>query len=231
MKKSILTLAILLNLSFQNDRQAKTLSIFNGDLEHLNGHVRQIIEINDDHTTEAESPLIITTIVNFDKHGNTILERKKNFWDKKWSEIKYFNQYDANGKKTKTITKSIENGTQIYLYGRDGNISESSDYWLKHKLVGKTIYKYNNIGNIVERVTNGGEEHYRFEYKYNTQVNLISEEEFYQNGSRIKTINEYKSFDEKGNWLKKIRIEHVNRSGLERSAYPADTITRKITYY
>src|SRR4051794_8725059 len=101
MKKSILAFAILLNLSFQNNRHAETL----WDLQHLNGRVRQIIEVNHDHTTEAESPLIITTIATFDKHGNTISEQRKNFWDKKWSEVKYSNKYDANGKKTKTITE------------------------------------------------------------------------------------------------------------------------------
>ena len=232
MSKSILIFTFLISLFIQDGSHPKIPILFNGNLEPLNGHVKQIIEVNHNHTIEASYPLIITTIANFDKNGNTISERNKDFGDKKWSEIKYLNKYDTKGKKTETIIKSVKNGTKIYLYGKDGNIDESSS-WYKNKLIEKTTYKYDNMDNLVELTSNGSDEHYKFKYKYNNQQNLIEEDEFYRNDPKgIKTFDEYKSFDEKGNWLKKISVEHVNRAPSKGSPYyPVDTITRKITYY
>ena len=50
-------------------------------------------------------------------------------------------------------------------------------------------------------------------------------------GQGIEYSIEYKFFDQKGNWLKMIRIIYGKNIPKQYPQFKADTVTRKITYY
>ena len=224
MNKLTLILAILLSILFK-DKNKDTTRLFNDRLEILKGRVKQLIEINHNHTVECDYPLTLIITTDFDKQGNIISQQTKDVVAGKLEKVKYLYKYDSNGQKVQAIIKS-SHSKYIYKYGKDGNINGQQLYWGKGNLIGSQFYKYDSVGNLIEIDPDKGHYFYKVTYKYDKQ-NKLKEED--QQG--IKTVDEYKSFDMKGNWLRMIRIEHVNRSPVKGASYPTDTITRKITYY
>jgi len=237
MPKSILVILTLFSLSFQKGDKPETTRLLNDNLEVLNGSVKQLIETEHNHTAESDYPLAFVTNTDFNKGGDIISQRKMEIWEKKWREIKYTYQYDSKGRKTKTIVGfpkewgSNSYGIWTYSYDKNGNIVESTIHWRKEKPKGEENYKYDANGNMIEINPIKGDYFYRTAYRYNNKGLLIKETaEPDQNGHGLDYLIEYKSFDSKGNWLKKIRIKQFYPIPNSKARF-IDTITRKITYY
>ena len=237
MHKSIFVIFTLFSLSFQKEDKPKTTMLFNDNLEILKGSVKQLIETEHNHTAESDYPLAFVTNTDFDRRGDIISQRKMEIWEKKWRQIKYLYKYNTKGRKAKTVVifpkewGSNSHSIWTYKYDESGNIVESAIHWGKEKIKGKEIYKYNSNGNMIEINPINGDYFYKIGYKYNNKGLLIKEtEDPDQNGHGLGYLIEYKSFDSKGNWLKKIRIKQFYPIPTSKFRF-IDTVTRKITYY
>jgi len=239
MYKSILIIFTLLSLSFRKDDKPKITRLFNYNLEVLNGSVQQLIETEHNHTAESDYPLAFVTNTDFDRRGDIVSQRKMEIWEKKWRRIKYVYQYDAKGSKTKAVVLfpkewgSNSYSIWTYKYDKSGNIVESEIHWNRYKSRGKESYKYDSNRNLKESIPEQGKETYflKMVYRYNEKGLLVKEiESPDQNGHGLDYLIEYKSFDSKGNWLKKIRIKQSYPIPNSKFRF-IDTVTRKITYY
>ena len=232
-KSLILILCTLPLISFQVIPTSKTTRLFNDNLEILNGNIKQLIETEHNHTIESEYPLAWAIVTNFDKKGKVVSQKRKELWDKKWHEIKYLYKSDSNGKEIQVGIKTSEKSISTYKYGADGIIKESILYWNKSELKGKVIYKYDNWGNVVQINPTQGEYFFKTKYLYDSKQHIIKEIwHVNDKGQGFEYSIEYKSFDSKGNWLKKLktnRFYYPLPNG--QNAKLVDTIERKITYY
>jgi hypothetical protein len=228
-----ITLFYLILSSFQGNTLPKTTRLLNDNLELLNGNVKQLIETEHNHTMESEYPEAWSIITDFDKKSDVVSQRRAELWDKKWHKIEYSYKYDAAGEKTEVRVRTSEKLLSIYKYGKDEVIQSLILYWNKNQSQGKVIFKYDKLGNVIEVNPTEGNYFFKSRYVYDNKGHVIKEIDMPDDkGQGFVYSIEYKSFDQKGNWLEKVKQSPVfypfpNSKGMRK----ADTIIRKITYY
>jgi hypothetical protein len=182
---------------------------------------------------ESEYPEAWSIITDFDKKSDVVSQRRAELWDKKWHKIEYSYKYDAAGEKTEVRVRTSEKLLSIYKYGKDEVIQSLILYWNKNQSQGKVIFKYDKLGNVIEVNPTEGNYFFKSRYVYDNKGHVIKEIDMPDDkGQGFVYSIEYKSFDQKGNWLEKVKQSPVfyhfpNSKGMRK----ADTIIRKITYY
>ena len=220
MIKSLLTYFIFLQLISSRDNEPKNTLVLNdqrGIVESLKGRVRLLVE-----RYEAEGHFPKADSLMIDEKGNYVSESVSDEAGLYYS-FNFDYKYDLNGKKSELVG----NGWKIYKYDSDGLIAE----WVggqKDSANENCKFKYNSSRELIEaRLFNSGKLVYLTKYKYDKRLLLIETMGYRGNqfgdkpGYFVKTLYDYKSFDQKGNWTKVV-LNYWNR---------CDTVTRKISYY
>jgi hypothetical protein len=207
-------------LSLRSDNDGKTIFFFTSSFEKLNGYVKQIIEVNTDHMGNVganNGPSRITA--DFDKKGDLVQVRIA-------ADLimKFNTSYDSNGKRL-TATGTYLAGQEIFQFDSNGRIAKSiSKTVLDKESTGLVAqYKYDGNDDVVEIdiLDPSGKVSIKTIFGYDDKHHLITDESVVKGQPGLKGRYQYLSFDQKDNWVKRIKIEE----GIK------DTITRKITYY
>jgi len=232
-KRSILIVSALLAVSCHQAPKPEITTAYDTHFEILNGKVKQLQEMYREGK-EAQSD---TDINDFDIHGKLIRTKKAGSSN---GMIKYEYKFDKGGKKMELTVKNNQRLFPYnYKYDVNGRIIQQTidTKMLKpnsdHELVqDRFFYKYDNTGNRIEVDYYFEQEHkYRILYRYNDKRLLLEEQYFYGDDKKPsnKITYRYTSFDEQGNWLR--RIGQVKDYGPIRQEISEPVVTRKISYY
>jgi uncharacterized protein YxeA len=225
MKKLILILAVLLMVSCKKYYRHNTIILYDANLESINGNVKQLTEMQC-RTGDKGKHLCDTT--NFDKNGDAI-ETRIDYGSSPNVILKYVINYKGDNKTEAIIS---EKGKMVFNYDNDGYVTKSIFYNQKGSVSSEGLYKYNSNGNVIERTTEDSSSHPLDKWRnmYDKKGHLIEEDYISKKDEpTLKFTYQYKSFDSKHNWTKRIRI--VRTAGRIISFEKNDTITRKISYY
>jgi hypothetical protein len=251
-KRSILIAVALLALSCQKPQKPKITTNYEVGFEILNGKVKQLSETYKYYNEPT------TSIIDFDVHGNAVQKKSKGGCD---CLIKYEYRHDKNGKKTEIITHNSLREyfyLPVYKYDTAGRIVESdadtkelidAPPWNTPKQ-DKNFYKYDTAGDMVQCDGYLDTLHkYVDKYRYDARHILIETDHFFQvrlNDRGPDLLNKrrdpdekifylYKTFDAKGNWLKRVAVEHYSPSFYfgpkPKESVKTNIEVRKITYY
>ncbi|HTE02075.1 MAG TPA: hypothetical protein VK668_22460 [Mucilaginibacter sp.] len=228
LNKIILIAIVLPCLSFQKGNRPKSTLLLNDPLEILNDNVKQLIETGL-YTRGTPFMIRFSDTTSFDKKGNEV-EIHSGWGDGKLYKSKCSFKYN-NGIKEVALLRINNASKAIYKYDKTGNIIESSDC-SQSGICKRKLYHYDISGQVsqVEIYNNSNTLLSKILYKYNDNGFLLEEDYPYldKEGNGFKIIYRYKLFDEKNNWMMKIRdMKRFN----DTLTLQTDTITRKITYY
>ena len=200
--KSLLIIILLFALSCQKaDDVGKTYTYDNGNVEILNGHVKQIRYFHEIHFGVS---VIDTT--NFDEKGNQV-EVLSGDGQARYKE-KYIYTYDKSARivQTSVVDSGVRgNYTYVignYTYNKDGYSIKTIDS-LQQPL--SEIYKYDNEGYLIEKDSYFDPKLASpiSKYKYDKNHHLIQIEERSDKGELIAIQTfKYPALDSKNNWTK-----------------------------
>ncbi|HEX3384708.1 MAG TPA: hypothetical protein VHS53_05955 [Mucilaginibacter sp.] len=220
LKKPIFALCALCLLSFQQENTRRFVLVAFREPELMYGHIRQIIELRPDRKPEGDIPqLVPDDTTTFDKMGDPIQTTLGEISSKAPGYVTYSTKHDSIGRRLETaVYTDIK---RVYYFDGNGRV-------IKREEPGPTtpishrIYFYNSAGELSGYQEYGYHDSLRetvsFEYDLK---GLLEREDYSISNHMAKADFTYLSFDEKGNWTKRIiSNEHA-----------ADTVERKITYY
>jgi len=178
----------------------------------------------------------VTSLTNYDENGK-VKSTSKLLYDNHNSRIehilksktfdldsKYSYTYDENGNPIQEIFYS-EDGT---VYSKDDNSFDEKGNLVKAISFRKDTlhvtmnFKYDVNGNLIERkdVKPDGSLDRHYKKKYDSKNNLIEEIYYdWQGEISSKTNYDYKSFDDKGNWLEKLIVENGGEREKKKRTY------------
>jgi hypothetical protein len=229
--KSILIIIALCLVGCKRQNQRKTTNFL---LETLNGQVKQLAEIWPCLPKDAkvEPNFCNTDTTVFNENGDPI----RTAFVGGTSEFSYGR--DSLGNKIEI--RLDRDHSQIYTIAANGRILKYKEADFKDY----TLYKYDNKGNVIESINHwfsSRDSKWNIDttrYVYDNEHHLLEKKK--QNKYLSKIVYEYKSFDSKHNWTKRVShdtaiIPFSMRSRLrykKDSVYiMTDTVSRKITYY
>lgn len=250
-KKPIVIVCAIFALSCQKPLKPKITTNYEVGFEILNGKVKQLSETYKYYNKPT------TSIVDFDVHGNAVQKKSGGGCD---CLIKYAYRYNKKGKKTEIVTyNNLREYFYVpeYKYDTTGRVAESDADTKELRDIppwnipkqDKEFYKYDEAGDMVQCDGYLDTLHrYMNKYHYNARHILIETDHFSQFRLNDKTpdllhkrqvpqkiIYLYKAFDAKGNWLKRVAVEHNNPSAYfgpkPKESVETNTEIRKITYY
>jgi YD repeat-containing protein len=227
--RSIFIAAIAILLSSQKIADVgHSYTYDDGDVEMLNGHVKQIVSYPQ---SILGSGLLDTVTTNFDKKGYQTEAITATPLDRRTKESVIYT-YDKAGK----ISQAKHNGSEvtgIYSYNKDGYTIRVL-FTPENPLGEENRYTYDKAGyltefdfyenpKVLDDIT---------KYKYDANHRLIETDQRSAKGQmKLKTTFDYKlvAVDSKNNWIKtKIVTKEVYPSF---SSVKTHQITRKIFYY
>jgi len=220
MIKLALITVLLITLLPKSDDDGKTVFFYTSSTEKLNGHVKQLIEVNTDHIGSfgvKKGPSRIAA--DFDKKGDIVQIRAAPN-----QIIKFNTKYDNNGKRISTIGNAP--GDKITcIYDNNGRVDRLilNNELDKNSRGMISENKYDGNDDIVEDdvMDSSGKVTFKEIFSYDDRHHLVARDMFLKGKPEVKIQYQNISFDRKGNWIKKIMIWEKEK----------DTITRKITYY
>jgi hypothetical protein len=219
LSKSLLIFGLTVFLLPLKDKKNKTTVVFHDQPEILNGRVMWLIEIRS-AINEPPPPCSIDT-TSFYKNGN-LIEMRSGTGDRTCGITKFITQF-KNG----SISEIRTADGDIFKYGKNGQIIKFISYSYPGLY---DLYKYDTEGNLIEDIQHLGVKRIFqiSKFKYNVK-NILTEGYSYDDGIQLrsKAFYRYVSFDNKGNWTKRI-VTHTNIKNVVESR---DTIQRKIVYY
>jgi len=195
MNKLILILVSLVMLSLRSDNDGKTIYFFSSTFENLNGHVRQLTEVNTGHIGNfgvIKKPSCITA--DFDKKGDIV-----QVLISPDQTIKFNTNYDSKGKRISTIGNLVVK--TICTYDDSGRIGKLI---LKNVLDKDspgmvTEYKYNNNDDVVEGdiLDPSGKISIKEMFSYDEKRHLTVHETIVKDQPGLKMQYQYLSFDQR----------------------------------
>jgi len=227
--RSILIIALSILLSSQKAADTgRSYTYDDGDVEVLNGHVKQIVSYPQ---SILGSGLLDTVTTNFDKKGYQIEAITATPLDKRTKETVIYT-YDKAGR----IVQAKHSGSAvkgIYSYSKDGytirvlftpdNPLGEENWYTYDKADYLTEMDFYESPKVLDDIT---------KYKYDANHRLIETDQRSVKGQlKLKTTFEYKlvAVDSKNNWIKtKVVVKEVYPAFVNKKTRQ---LTRKIFYY
>jgi TonB family protein len=244
---AIITAFVLSSLLFQSSGQGKKTD---RDFDELNGPVRFVRVDVEDYRGQPGSSKTLTrsfAITAYDVSGRAT-EMILGF-GKECVSSRHVYSYDAEGSRTQTIYSddSLAGGRsdpsqppaspmiykQVFKLNKSGERSELDEYDNAGKLLGKTLYKYDDKGRVkeeIQEIERTKSIYYHCEFKYN-DLGLRSESacEYPEFKGRERTQYAHE-VDATGNWIKKTAKE--SKVAPNGSVHEATVIlNREFQYY
>lgn len=244
--QTIITALALSLLFFQSSGQGKKTD---REFDELNGPVRLVRVDTEDVRDQSGNPKnntrSIEKIAAYDLNGR-MTQQIVGFGSNCASSRHVFS-YDAAGNRTETVYwgKDVVPGNktdpaqphgsplerkQVFKLNKSGERSEVDEYDNAGRLLGKTLYKYDDKGRIKEIIEEDNSTRYRCEFKYN-DAGLASERTCEYPDYRGRDTTQYVyELDATGNWTKKTaKVSSVAPNG---SVHESTRISyREFQYY
>jgi hypothetical protein len=185
---------------------------------------------------------------NYDDANNLIESEQLNKVSKKIFEklnYSYVNFRKIRSEQTKySFNSDVIEFTIIidYSYDSNGNLVEEDNAYTSHSITTKkkTIYKYDESQNLIEKTENNndGRMQYNYTYKYDPAKRKVEYKARSFNGSNYTNYNEYFKYDEKGHMVESSHYELTGKllykdvynfdnagNQIKRSHYYGDVLT------
>lgn len=190
----------------------------------LSGNMIEEVRI-DNNIFSPTGILTIKWTYQYDNKGNLV---NKDFYKEGLLLNSMLYKYDNKGNLAEE--KDYNSNDELYrsisfIYDQNGNLTEKKAFKGDGSLSWKRSYEYNKSGNLVQKIeyeSNGSFDDV-FIYTYDDSQNMIEENwQSYSEGKPHKKYTEKYSFDEYGNWFRKIKS--INGA-------PTHIIEREIKYF
>ncbi len=246
MNRLILLFSLLLLAGCRQAQTPEVVTVYDTMYEILHGRVKQLTEYSYPKTGNAD-----TIITRFNKKGEAV-ERKT--LGNCSCTITMFYKYDKKGKKAAINIK--QDGEErilntLYKFNQNNRITVEITPTKMEDVVDSTLAKYDAEGNTIQIDRyRRGTDHYQWRFHYNDK-HLLAEVSRFDNVNvdnnpapdtldkakipNSKIVYQYETFDAKGNWLKRLAVDHQNPTFYV-GAKPTNSVTttievRKISYY
>lgn len=160
-----------------------------------------------DHTRYREGDPVIIYQYEYDQEGNMTKEIRK--LPDGTIDYETVNVYEAGNHIEKNgYFNSQLNDKWIFQYDEEGNRIKEGHAGADGVIYERFVYTYDESGNKIQELRYRGEGDYdnKITFEYDDQGNLIEEVQMIGSEEVIQTISYDYTYDNKGNWVKKIRL-------------------------
>lgn len=155
----------------------------------------------------------------YDKNGN-LIEHIQYQYSNPTYKYKQFYKYDDKGNKIEMISYTDDsfNNKYTYIYDKNGIETEEDNTYTNTSIDNKQIFKYDEKGYLSEVDAYDGLTEVRFVFKHNNQGSVEEESRYDSNNNMVYDYQYKWEYDEKGNWIKKIKTIKKDSDNNDRTS-------------